>query len=112
MAGAVVVVVGRGEVEAAVCAALLATTAGVEDVELAEEELVVEASFGVAEAAQAHTALAEASTARPVSAPQPLRTLGRAAVLMATVGSHEWQDHGSMMGTNVILMVHIDMRSL
>lgn len=62
MAGPVVVVVGRGEVEVAVGAGVLATTAGVEDVELAEEELLVEASAGVAEAAQAHTALAEAST--------------------------------------------------
>lgn len=89
MAEAVVFVIGRGEVEVVGVAAGLATTAGVEGVELAEEELVVETSTGVAEAAQAHTALAEASTARPVTAPQPLRTLERAAVLMATVGSHK-----------------------
>ena len=108
----VVVVAGRGEVEVGVGAAVLATTAGFKDVELVEEELVVEATAGVAEAAQAHTALADFSTARPVTAPQPLRTPVRAAVLMATVGSHESIFHGSMMRTNVILMVHIDMRSL
>lgn len=111
MAEVVLVVGRRDEVEVGLGVAVLATTAGVEDVELVEEELVVEATAGVAEAAQAHTALAALSTARPVTAPQSLRTPERAAVLMATMGSHEQKNHDLMMGTNVILMVHIDMRS-
>lgn len=89
-AEAVVDAVGAGVVAGV---ALLATTTGVEvveDMELVEpEELVVETPFGVADAAQAHTALAEASTATPVTAPQPLRTLERAAVLIATVECYE-----------------------
>lgn len=57
----VVDVVGKGGARV-VAAALLATTAGFEDVEGVKlEELIVEASAGVADAAQAHTALAEAS---------------------------------------------------
>lgn len=78
---AVVDVVGAGVVAGA---ALPATTAGVEVVEDFAEELVVETSVDVADAAQAHTAFAEASTATPVTAPQPLRTLERAAVLIAS----------------------------
>lgn len=89
VAEVVVVAVGRDEVEVGVGAAVFATTGWVEDVELVEEELVVEATAGVAEAAQAHTAIADFSTARPVTAPQTLRTPERAAVLMATVESDE-----------------------
>lgn len=56
----VVDVVGKGGARV-VAAALLATTAGFEDVEAVKlEELIVEASVGVADAAQAHTALAKA----------------------------------------------------
>ncbi len=51
---------------------LLETPAGVNDaevIELAElEEPIIEASARVVDAAQAHTALAEAATARPVLA--------------------------------------------
>ena len=71
--------------------ALLATTAGVEvveDLELVEpEELVIDISddVDVAVAAQAQTALPEASTAIPVTAPQALRTPDRAALLIASV---------------------------
>ena len=69
--------------------ALLATTIGVEDadgIELAElKTCAIDGLVGAADAAQAHTALAEAATARPVTAPQALRTLVAAAVLIATV---------------------------
>ncbi len=87
MAEAVVDVVGIVGAEVMAGTALLTTTAVVEDAE--GVELVVEASTGVADAAQAHTALAAVSTARPVTGPQPLRTPERAAVLIATVDYHE-----------------------
>ena len=57
MVEAVVDVVGKDGAGVEAGMALLATTAGVED---------VEASAGVADAAHAQTALAEACTARPV----------------------------------------------
>ena len=87
---AVVDVVGRDGAGVVAGSALPATTAvfvEVEEVELTEierEELVVEAFADVADATQAHTELPAASTARPVTAPQSLRTLERAAVLIAT----------------------------
>ena len=117
IAEAVVDVVGKGGAGLVAGAALLAMTAAVGEVEIVElaalEELVAEAFAGVADAAQAHTALAEASTARPVTASHPLRTLERAAVLTAAIKINE--DKGrccSRMGSKQNLMVHIDMRSL
>ena len=89
LAEAVAAVVVK-DIAEVVAVAPLATTATAGDVECVElEELVVETSAVVADAAQAHTALAEACTARPVTAPQPFRTPVSAAVLIATVESHE-----------------------
>ena len=92
---AVVDVVGNDGAGVVAGLALPATTAvvvEVEEVELTEielGELVVEAVADVADATQAHTELPAASTARPVTAPQPLRTLERAAVLIATANFSE-----------------------
>ena len=93
VAEAVVDVVGKGGVGVAVSAAVLTTVTGFKNAEVIElgerEEPMIDASVDVADAAQAHTALAVASTARPVTAPQSLRMLEEAAVLIATVESHK-----------------------
>ena len=97
MAAAVVDVVVKGGTGVVAGAALLLTPVVVKDVESIEladlEELVVEASNDVADAAHAQTALAEAFTARPVTAPQVSRTLEKATVLIASDESHEWKVH-------------------
>lgn len=78
---------------------------GIEPTEL--KGLVVEASAGVTGAAQAHTVLAQAVT-RFIPAPQPLRMLERAAVLIAFVESHEQESRYSMLETNRNWVAHID----
>ena len=97
MAEAAVDVVGKDGTGVVVGAALLLIPIDVKDVESIEradlEEPVVEASSDVADAAQAQTALAEALTARPVTAPQVSRTLEKATVLIASNVSHEWRVH-------------------
>ena len=115
MAAAVVDVVGKGGTGVVAGAALLEIPIMVEDVESIEradlEEPVLEASNDAADAAQAQTALAEAFTARPVTAPQVSRTLEKATVLIASNESHEWKGRCVLMGTNANSMLHIDMRS-
>lgn len=63
---------------------------GTAEVSAGLEDASAEVGDEPAEETHSHTALAEARAARPVSAPQPLRTQLRAAALMAAVFSH-WQ---------------------
>ena len=115
MAEAAVDVVANGATEVVAVAALLeapTTVMEVESIERADlEESMVEACSNVADAAQAQTALAEACTARPVTAPQVSSTLEKATVLIASKQAHERKGHYMTKGTYVNSMLHIDMRS-